>query len=300
MYKETMQKIGEIAAAQADLLKDIADEKKRKSNYPKPFVKWVGGKRQLIKDIRFHAPKNFNSLIEPFVGGGGVLFGLKPNRAIINDTNEELINCYLQIKDNLPGVVFHLEKMSHLNLTNEFYKIRAWDRPPFILKDDFSKEERAARFIYLNKTCFSGLYRVNQKNQFNCPFGKYKNPNILDTENLISVSKFLQKVVIWNRDFRDMSHLAGENDFVYFDPPYDETFTGYSENGFDRKDQKDLSFICKNLNKRGVKFLLSNSNTPFINDLYSEFNIYKVAVNRNISRDPAKRGKVIELLIKNY
>lgn len=268
-----------------------------------PFVKWVGGKRQLLPVITAHLPTKFNTYAEPFIGGGAVLFELQPSKAIINDYNAELINLYLCIKNNLEELLKDLKK--HENTPEYFYEIRGLDR-----KEDFSQlsaVKRASRVIYLNKTCYNGLYRVNSSGEFNAPFGKYKNPNIVNEDTLRAVSIFLNehKVEILCGDFEDAVKKLKKGDFVYFDPPYDPVsksanFTGYVEGGFGSRDQKRLRDVCKKLDNKGVQFMVSNSDTEFIRELYEGFHFIEVKAKRSINSDSRKRGAVNELLIKNY
>ena len=272
-------------------------------NQVAPFVKWVGGKRQLLPAIKANLPVHYNTYAEPFIGGGAVLFDLLPEKAIINDFNGELINLYLVIKHNLEELLVDLKK--HQNTPDYFYEIRGLDR-----KEDFQALDavkRASRVIYLNKTCYNGLYRVNSSGEFNAPFGKYKNPNIVNEETLRSVSAYLNdhKVEILCGDFEDAVKKLKKDDFVYFDPPYDPVsksanFTGYVEGGFGPRDQIRLRDVCNKLDKKGVHFLVSNSDTDFIRDLYRDFHIVEVKAKRSINSDSKKRGAVNELLIKNY
>lgn len=270
-----------------------------------PFLKWVGGKRQLMPTIVTHLPKNINDLtyVEPFIGGGAVLFHLQPKNAIINDFNEELINVYEVIKNNLEELIEDLKK--HKNEPDYFYEIRSLDR-----NDNFknlSKVERASRVIYLNKTCYNGLYRVNNAGEFNSPFGRYKNPNIVNEPTLKAVSKYLNSnnIVIRNGDYNDVLKTIDKNSFVYLDPPYhpiseSSNFTGYVQGGWDLFDQIRLREVCDELNAKGIKFLLSNSSAQFIKDQYAKYKIEIVKANRAINSNGANRGEIDEVLIKNY
>ncbi|MBL7719551.1 MAG: DNA adenine methylase [Flavipsychrobacter sp.] len=275
----------------------------KKNKLVAPFLKWVGGKRQLMSSINEQLPKKYSVYYEPFVGGGAVLFHLQPTKAIINDSNSELTNVYRIIKDDVENLIDSLK--IHKNDAEYFYQIRSLDR-----KGEFhllSDVERASRIIFLNKTCYNGLYRVNNSGEFNAPFGKYKNPNIVNETTLRAVSKYLNTndVKIFTGDYEAALKNIDKNAFVYFDPPYhpaSETsnFTGYVKGGFDIYDQTRLRNICNELNQRGIKFLLSNSATDFIKDLYSEYNINVVKATRSINSDGEKRGEVDEVLIKNY
>ena len=268
-----------------------------------PFVKWVGGKRQLIKYIKPLMPENINTYYEPFIGGGAVLFDHRPEVAIINDYNHELINAYDVIKTDVDALIDDLK--THPYDSEYFYKIRALDRDEFYA--DLSPIQRAARLLYLNKSCFNGLYRVNSKGQFNSPFGKYTNPNIVNEETLRAVSAYLNESKVTTRtgDFEQAVIDAQSGDFVYFDPPYDPvsksaSFTAYSKVGFSREDQERLRDLCVVLNDRGVKFILSNASTEFINELYKDFIVIEVGASRAINSDGAKRQKVMEVLVRNY
>ncbi|MEZ4951663.1 MAG: DNA adenine methylase [Saprospiraceae bacterium] len=268
-----------------------------------PFVKWVGGKRQLIPVIKKNLPKSFGTYVEPFIGGGAVLFSLQPGKAIINDFNDELINLYRIIKNDVEALIEDLKH--HKNEPDYFYKIRSLDRSDSYRET--SDVKRASRIIFLNKTCYNGLYRVNSAGEYNAPFGKYKNPNIVNEETLRAVSEYLNQnqIQITCGDFEEATKGLKENDFVYFDPPYDPVsksanFTGYVQGGFDSNAQIRLRDVCKSLDERGVYFMVSNSDTPFINELYQDFNIQKVKAKRAINSDSQKRGAINELLIKNY
>lgn len=270
-----------------------------------PFVKWAGGKRQLLPEIRKYYCKQFNTYYEPFVGAGAVLFDLQPENAVINDTNEELINVYKVIKDSKKLEKLLDDLKNHEYNSDYFYQIRELDRT-----DDYKNLEdykKASRFIYLNKTCYNGLYRVNSKGQFNVPFGKYKNPDYINEEVLRAVHKYLNNnnVEILKGDYKDAVKNASYGDFIYFDPPYDpvsETsdFTSYSKEGFGREDQTELRDTFKELYEKGCYVLLSNSNTDYINEIYSEIEgveIIKVDASRSINSKADKRGKVKEVLI---
>lgn len=270
-----------------------------------PFLKWVGGKRQLIPSIVEHLPENIKDYkyIEPFVGGGAVLFNLQPKNAIINDYNEELINVYQVIKNNLDELITDLKK--HKNEAEYFYAIRSLDRSEEF--DKLTTVQRASRIIYLNKTCFNGLYRVNNAGEFNSPFGRYKNPNIVNEPTLKAVNKFLNgnNIDIKSGDYSEILKQADKKCFVYLDPPYhpiseSSNFTGYVQGGWNMYDQIDLKTACDELHKKGVKFLLSNSSAELIKDLYKDYKITIVKANRAINSNGADRGEVDEVLIRNY
>lgn len=268
-----------------------------------PFLKWVGGKRQIMPAIEQHLPKGIKSYIEPFIGGGAVFFHLQPKNAIINDFNAELINVYHVIKNDIENLILDLGK--HKNEPQYFYRIRALDRTKEFA--NLSSVERASRIIYLNKTCYNGLYRVNNSGEFNSPFGKYKNPNIVNDPTLRAVNLYLNSnnIRIENMDYETILKKADRNSFVYLDPPYhpvseSSNFTGYIQGGWDEADQIRLKEACDLLNQRKIKFLQSNSCTDFIKELYVDYHIHTIKANRAINSDGEKRGEVEELLIKNY
>lgn len=267
---------------------------------PKPFVKWAGGKRQIINVLLANIPSSFNRYFEPFVGGGALLFELQPQKAVISDINEELINAYKVIKDSVEALINSLKK--HKNTPEYYYAIRS------VNPKTLTSVERASRFIYLNKTCFNGLYRENSKGQFNVPFGRYKNPKICDEENLRAVSKFLNsiEITILNCDYREACNLAKSGDFVYFDPPYyplsrTASFTKYNKNDFSEKDQIELFEVFKELDSKGCYVMLSNSNTEFIKKLYAGYRIQEVSANRFINcKANGRKKSALEVLITNY
>lgn len=269
----------------------------------KPILKWVGGKRQLLPEIKKYIPNNYNRYIEPFIGGGAVLFEITPNNAIINDINYEIINVYNVIKNNPEELIKKLKTFE--NTEEKYYEIRNIDRTPKY--NSLSDIEKAARTIYLNRTCFNGLYRVNSKGQNNVPYGKYKSPTICDEENIKNCNSFfnIHHVEIKNMDFEKILDLALPNDFIYLDPPYapltaTASFTSYSKDGFDVKDQERLKKKCDELTKKGIKFLQSNSSAPLIKDLYKDYTIIEVDAKRNIASKTSSREKVKEVLIKNF
>lgn len=278
--------------------------KKNKIVLAAPVLKWLGGKRQLMNDIVKLLPKTYTTYYEPFIGGGAVLFELQPNKAVINDVNGELINLYNVIKYNVELLIEDLRK--HENTPEYFYGIRERDRNRNEY-EKLSEVEKASRIVYLNKTCFNGLFRVNKAGEFNSPFGKYKNPNIVDEVTLRAVSKYFNKadIKILNGDFESSLKGIRKGSFVYLDPPYDPVsnsanFTGYDKGGFNRDEQIRLKKLCDKLDKRGVKFLLSNSSTEFIKDLYKDYDITVVKAKRAINSNGNARGEVDEVLVRNY
>ena len=276
----------------------------------RPFLKWAGGKRQLLPEIVKYVPKRISkhTYYEPFIGGGALLFQLQPPKAVINDSNTELINCYKVIKDSLDELMEELSKDKYSNSETSYYEMRDLDRSKKKYAS-LSEVEKAARIIYLNKTCYNGLFRVNSQGQFNVPFGRYKNPNFLDDAVLRAVNKYLNSnnITLLNQDFAEAVKDAERGDFVYFDPPYDPvsetaSFTGYDVNGFNRDEQERLKEEFDALHKRGCKVMLSNSCTDFILDLYKDdqYTIIKVRATRSINSNALKRGMVDEVLVLNY
>lgn len=290
-----------------------------------PFVKWAGGKGQLLEVLKANLPdgigKKITKYAEPFVGGGALLFALLNDYSFkevyINDNNKELINTYRVIKDNCESLINELNK-----LQKQYEKLDANERQNYyyVKRDKFNELklstetsiEKASLFIFLNKTCFNGLYRVNKSGNFNVPAGKYKNPLICDTENLKAISKSLQNVIMRSCDYHDAENFADEKTLVYFDPPYrplnvTSAFTSYTENQFNDDDQIKLAEFFSKLSDKGVKVLLSNSDPHnvnfednFFDELYSKFNIQRITAVRTINSKADKRGNVTELLIKNY
>ncbi len=266
-----------------------------------PIVKWVGGKRQLMFELLKNMPKTYNRYFEPFIGGGALFFELQPQNCYISDMNEELINLYSVVRNNVYELIDTLNK--HEISKEYFLKIRNLDRTKEYSK--LSNIEKASRFIYLNRTCFNGMYRVNSQGQFNVPFGNYKNPRILDAENLINCSNLLKSTEICCADFSKILNKVQKGDFVYFDPPYvplNETscFTSYTKDGFDLDMQFRLKDVCDELDSAGVMFMLSNSDTKFINELYSNYGIKKVFASRAINANGNGRSKITEVLVRNY
>lgn len=272
----------------------------------KPFVKWAGGKRQIIDKLKQYVPDEFNTYYEPFVGGGALFFELSPKNAVINDSNEELINVFRCIKDEekLTKMCNELNHHEANHSEEYYYKIRNIDRD----KNKFNRlsdYKRAARTIYLNKACFNGLYRVNSKGEFNVPFGKKLKVNTYEGQNIGIIHAYLNfnNIKILSIDFEEAVKDAKEGDFIYFDPPYDSdtsTFNSYTEDGFSKDEQIRLSNVFKNLSDRGCYVMLSNHNTVLINELYKDFYIHKITAKRNINSNGKKRGKVEEVIITNY
>lgn len=272
----------------------------------KPFVKWAGGKRQVMDELKKHIPNDYNTYYEPFVGGGALLFELSPKNAVINDYNSELINVYNCVKDEekFKKMCNELDRYEAKHSEEFYFEIRNKDRD----KNKFKRMidyKRAARTIYLNKSCFNGLYRVNSKNEFNVPFNKKEKVNTYDKQNMGIIHSYLNfnNVKMLNGDFEEAVKNAKKGDFVYFDPPYDSdtvTFTSYTEDGFGKEEQKRLAKVYKELSGRGCYVMLSNHNTTLVNDLYKEFNINVIKAKRNINANGKKRGNVEEVIITNF
>jgi len=289
----------------------------------KPFVKWAGGKRQLIPEIDMVIEKKLNNgelnnYVEPFVGAGAIFFHVEAKydfeEYIINDINTDLINLYLTIKNNLNELLYSLEE-----LDKKYKKKNEVERKSFFYdkRDEFNNINedilnKSSLFIFLNKTCFNGLYRVNKKGKFNVPSGKYKNPKILDEENLKIVSQKLQKVRIFNKDFEEIGKYIDENSLVYLDPPYrpissSSSFKSYQSSDFNDKEQKRLADFYTRLSNKDAALVLSNSDPKnndksdnFFDDLYGDFKIKRIEAKRSINSKAKKRGKIKELLIHNY
>ena len=297
-------------------------------NMARPFLKWAGGKRQLISEIENRLPADIDectSYVEPFIGGGAVLFHLLQNRSFeevhISDLNPELILCYRTLQEDATGVIKHLSKMI------ESYPSEQEDRKQsyYAIREDWNsnvgklsslskpkKARRVAQTLFLNKTCFNGLFRVNRKGEFNVPIGSYVNPSFPNSEDLLEVQNALQGVTIHEAPFEECENWVSKDSFVYFDPPYrplSDTahFVSYSKDDFNDQDQERLATLFRDLDHKGAKLLLSNSDPKntvpddeFFDNLYSEFTIDRVSANRAINSKGLKRGPINELLIRNY
>lgn len=269
-----------------------------------PFVKWAGGKRQLLPELKKRLPKKFNKYFEPFIGGGALLFEIEPKEAIIGDINSNLINTYLEIRDNSEKLMSELDNLeiNHEKKLKSFY-LEIRDKYNENILHNVSNIETAAQFIYLNKACFNGLYRVNSKGLFNVPFNNKEKVNTYSKENLDRISKYLQRTEIVNQDFEKTCEEAGRGDFVFFDSPYDllndNSFESYDKSGFSRENHIRLANLYKRLTDKGCYCMLTNHNTKLINELYKDFNIETVKVKRMINSDASKRvGE--EVIITNY
>lgn len=271
----------------------------------KPFVKWAGGKRQILDKLNKYIPTKFDTYYEPFVGGGALLFDLAPKKAVINDSNQELMNVYNVLCDysKYSKMCKLLNKYEASHSEEFYYEIRNMDKEKSFKR--ISDYKKAARTLYLNKSCFNGLYRVNKKGEFNVPFNKNKKVNTYDGENLLTIHYFLTNndIKIECHDFEESVKKAKKGDFVYFDPPYDSdtsTFNSYTEDGFGKEEQIRLARVFKELSDKGVYVMLSNHNTILINELYKDFNIHIIEAKRSINSKGSKRGNVEEVIITNY
>jgi DNA adenine methylase len=271
-----------------------------------PIVKWAGGKSRLLGQLLPMLPSGAELMrhVEPFFGGGAMFFARAPQRALLCDVNPELINVYESVRNHVDEVIVELEKLASTHETTDdkaYYRVRE----RYNRSRSLTPTQRAATFVYLNKTCFNGLHRVNRRGEFNVPAGRYKNPRILDAELLRNASRALQHAELRLGSFEHLLSSAKPGDFIYFDPPYEPvsstaSFTAYAQDGFRREDQLRLRDVFAALDKRGCKLMLSNSDVPFVRDLYSAFKLDTVMAPRAINRDATKRGNVSELLVRNY
>ena len=276
--------------------------KKQLEHQPKPFIKWAGGKTQLLPEILSRLPKSYNNYFEPFLGGGAVFFALNPKKAFLSDLSKDLITTYKVIKNDYEALA---NELSNYEYNEEFYyKLRAQDRD----KENYEKLSNlkvAARFIYLNKTCFNGLYRVNSKGEFNVPFGKYKNPSLFKIENLKACSNALESTELNTASYLETLKEIKKDDLVYLDPPYSplnktSSFTSYTKDGFNNDKQKELRDFCIEVDKIGAKFILSNSYNTLILELYKDFKIETIKAKRAINSKANKRNSINEVIVRNY
>lgn len=282
-----------LAGSFNEILTAIADEQKPDVRIvARPFVKWVGGKRSIIPQLLERMPNSYTTYYEPFVGGGALYFAIQPESAYLSDVNFHLVITYTAIRDRVDDVIRKLKV--HTRLHNKEYYLKARARM-LIEKDEASI---AALFIYLNKTCFNGLYRVNKSGQFNVPMGDYKVPPILDEVNLRNTSTLLQDADIRQQEFWQIKPKS--NAFYYLDPPYHETYSSYDGSGFGDAEHANLAEFCKSIHTVGGYFMLSNSDTPYVRSLYKGFNIEEVSASRSVSCKAHQRGKETELIIRNY
>lgn len=271
---------------------------------PKPFIKCAGGKRGIIKELLSRVPDRYNTYHEPFVGGGALFFSLMPEKSRIADINSEIINCYNNIKHDVESLIITLSMIpydssgTHTYNKVVFESLRKLDRNPRF--NQVPSVLRAARTIYLNRTCYNGLYRVNSSGQFNTPFGKYKNPKIVDADNLKMCSIALANAEINNYSFEESFEYVHSGDFVYLDPPYiplsdTANFTSYTADGFSLEDHEALARACGHLHKIGAYFMVSNSNTPEAHKLYENFKIETIAAPRSMNREASK-----DIIVRNF
>ncbi|APJ38113.1 DNA adenine methylase [Mycoplasmopsis pullorum] len=268
----------------------------------KPFVKWVGGKTQLIEEIKKRLPKKIKNYFEPFLGGGAVLFNLQPKKAYVNDINAVLINAFNVIKTNPNHLIENLKELDEKECTKEFFYEKREQFNKKIIANEFDIE-LASLFVFLNKKCFNGIYRVNSKGLFNVPFNNKTKVRSYDKENILKISNYLQNVEISNLDFEESLKQAQKGDFIFIDSPYvplnSNTFESYTKEGFNLESHIRLSKVFKTLDEKGCFVMLTNHNTDLIRDLYSEYNIETVNVKRNVNSD-GKNRKGFEVIITNY
>lgn len=265
---------------------------------PRPFLKWAGGKGQLIQQYLPYFPTQFDTYYEPFLGGGAVFFHLMPGRSVLTDINPELVNVYRCVRDQVEDVIWLLKGHERSHCQDYYYWVRA--------NPGVRSVERAARLIYLNRTCFNGLYRENSKGLFNVPMGRYKNPTICHVDLLRSVSLALKQTQLEVRSFDAILQGAvTHRDFIYFDPPYypisaTSSFTSYSRYPFHADDHIRLRDTFLTLANRGIRAMVSNSDCPFVRDLYRDFPIHTIYASRAINSKAERRGKITEVLITSY
>lgn len=277
----------------AEVLTAIGNENKPETSFTaKPFLKWVGGKRSILPELLKRMPTEYDAYHEPFMGGGALFFAVRPKEAFLSDVNFHLVLTFKAVRDDVEALISQLKV--HERLHNKEYYGKA--RTKLFKEKDTTK--LAALFIYLNKTCFNGLYRVNKSGGFNVPMGDYKNPLIVDEENLRNASEVLKDVDIEQHGFAHTKIHKG--DFYYIDPPYHETYSGYDGSGFGDEEHKKLAEFCRKIDERGGYFMLSNSDTPFVRELYKGYTIEIVEASRMVSCKAHQRGKENELIIRNY
>jgi DNA adenine methylase len=274
---------------------------------PRPFLKWAGGKQRLLKHYKRLLPESARTYHEPFVGSGALFFHLRPRdfaaRYCLHDANEELIKTYLVVRDQVEELIRALAEHERQHSADHYYRVRACDQE--VGWAERSPVDRAARMIYLNKTCYNGLWRVNRRGHFNVPMGRYRRPNILDRPRLLAASEALQGVDVAVSDFRQVADWAQAEDFVYFDPPYvpltsTANFTSYYAGGFGQAEQEALAETYRRLDEIGCQVMLSNSDTGLVRELYGAYNIVTVQARRAINSQAGKRGPVSEVVVLNY
>ena len=268
-----------------------------------PFLKWVGGKGKLRHALAALLPPGVGLMrhVEPFLGGGALFFARAPERALLCDINPDLIATYEAVRDDPESVIAQLRRLSRLHDETCYYD----QRERYNQRAHKTRAERAAQFIYLNKTCFNGLYRVNRKGAFNVPMGRYTNPNIADADTLRAASACLSTATLRCAPFETLLSEVRPGDFVYLDPPYEPVsrtanFTSYAQDGFSQEKQTQLRDVYRELDRRGAKLMLSNSDVPFIRDLYRGYQVDTVLAPRAVSCDARTRGAVSEVVVRNY
>lgn len=277
------------------MIQDVTEQLRQ----PRPFLKWAGGKGRLLRQITPYFPADSHTYFEPFCGGGAVFFARQPTRAVLSDINPELVNVYQRVRDDVAGVIAVLRTHAAHHSAEHFYAVRA--QQPAAL----TPMERAARVIYLNRTCFNGLYRENAQGRFNVPLGRYVNPTICDVPTLHAASRALQAADLRLASFDHVLALAQPGDVVYFDPPYHplsvtSNFTSYSRFAFGVAEQQQLCTVFAELARRGVRALLSNSDCPFTRELYQDFRIITITAGRSINTRADRRGAITEILALNW
>ncbi|MDP2637027.1 MAG: DNA adenine methylase [bacterium] len=277
-----------------EVLESVADENRPEIQEvaARPFLKWVGGKRSILSELLARMPKDYKNYCEPFIGGGALFFAAQPERAYLSDVNYQLVLAFLAVKHEVEGVIANL-KIHAARHSKEYY-LRARER----LGKEKEQAKIGALLIYLNKTCYNGLYRVNKAGEFNVPIGSYDDPAILDEDNLRAVSGALQSAEIKQHEFWQAKVETGN--FYYLDPPYHKVYDSYAAGRFGDGDHKRLAAFCRELDKAGCPFMVSNSDTPLIRSLYGKFKIEQVMASRFVSCKPTQRGKETELVIRNY
>ena len=275
----------------------------KKLVFPKPFLKWAGGKTNLLGQYEPLFPEWSGDYFEPFIGSGAVFFYLsarpEERKYYLSDLNQEIVDAFCAVRDDVEGVIRLLTKHQQLHSKDYFYQVRG------LVPQNLSALEKAARTIYLNKTCFNGLYRVNKKGEFNVPMGNYKKPSILQIETLKAASRALSPADLSTGHYSVLVDKAQAGDFIYLDPPYHPLsktamFTNYVAQAFGEKDQMELAEVVTALSKKGCLVMESNSNTDFIKDLYKGFKIQEVWARRSINREKSKRGAITELVVTNF
>ncbi|MET0341008.1 MAG: DNA adenine methylase [Polyangiales bacterium] len=268
-----------------------------------PFIKWVGGKGKLLTQLETLLPRGVHLMrhVEPFLGGGALFFSRAPRRSLLCDVNRDLIETYVAVRDEVDSVLGELRQLARIHGEDSYYAARE----RYNRRGHDSRAERAALFIYLNKTCFNGLYRVNRSGHFNVPMGRYAKPAIADADTLIAASAGLARAELRCSPFESLLSDAKPGDFVYLDPPYEPVsrtanFTAYASDGFSQVDQTRLRDVFRELDRRGSRLMLSNSDVPFIRELYRGYQIDVVSATRAVNCDPTARGKVQELVVRNY